>query len=173
MFVSLSVSVLVFYYYVFHDVLVSTCTPDLSYYEYCFARFVSLLYGTKGYWHLGVGVLVESVLRIVVYICSFLIAYSFLRAVLEKPFFFTAWGGNTLYVFLWHGMVAKLLLAVGLFHALLEFDGFVALAVMFSLSVLLTWLLSCKEVAAWTDRYVFAPVWFSACALWNRYVLFK
>ncbi len=172
-FITLSVGVCAFYYYVLHRFLMGACSPETSYYEYCFARFVSLLYGTKGYWHLESGAFVGLLLRVAIYICSFLLAYSFLRSVMSKTFFFTGWGHNTLYVFLWHGMLVKLVLSLDVFPSLLDLGGVFTLGVMLFISAAVTWLLSKHKVASYTEKYIFAPVANAIGAIWYRFILIK
>lgn len=166
-FVALTVGLLIFYFCVLHDVMLLSCGPDSAFYRHCFSWFVSVLYGTKGYWGYDGGVFVGVLLRIVVYVISFLLAYSFVKSVMPKPFFFTGWGGNTLYVFLWHGFVAKVFLSIGVFPTLVMFGGVFALLCMVLVSVFLTWLFSKEDVAFFTERYIFAPVWVGFRALWR------
>ena len=164
-FTFLSIVVFAFSYYALSSLLSVVCKPGVAYYDFSFARLVSLLYGTKGYWHLGVGVFDALLIKVMVYLFSFLLAYSFLKAVVAKSYFFSAWGKNTLYVFLWHGLVVKFLSSIGLFHGLLGINSGLALVFAFVFSVFLTWQLSKDRVAHFTEECIFTPVYVLVCSL--------
>lgn len=156
-FVFVSVSLLMGYLLFAGDLFSSFCASGGLLHEHCLFRLSSFLYGTKGYYYLADSIFILMLVRVVLYVLSFVLAYTFLRGIfsLRLPFGFV--GKNTLHVFLWHGFFVKLLVALGWFSLLSGLVWYFAFTIVVILSVLLTWLLLKDCVAIATDRYLFEP----------------
>ncbi|MCA6608876.1 acyltransferase family protein [Bacillus safensis] len=69
----------------------------------------SFLFGSKSYASLGDEGMIAAMKRMAWYLLAFGATFSFFALVPTRRFFFTKWGTRTLYVYLLHGFVIKLL----------------------------------------------------------------
>ncbi|WP_203362138.1 acyltransferase family protein [Bacillus sp. REN10] len=86
--------------------------------------------------------------RIVLYVLNFIMIAFFFAFVPKKKFFFTAWGKNTLYVYLLHGFIIKS------FRDSDFQDGTESIIVLLTFSLLLTMLLSSSVVTTITQPFI-------------------
>ncbi|WP_353856007.1 acyltransferase family protein [Bacillus sp. Bos-x628] len=69
----------------------------------------SFLFGSQSYSSLGDEGVIAAIKRMAWYMLAFAATFSFFALVPTRHFFFTKWGTRTLYVYLLHGFVIKLL----------------------------------------------------------------
>ncbi|WP_017727422.1 acyltransferase family protein [Halalkalibacterium ligniniphilum] len=97
------------------------------------------LWGSKSYAEMGVEGLLGGAIRLLWYIASIIMMFAFLAFVPQKRYIFTSIGAHTLYIYLLHGAVIKLLRITPIFdwfveHQLYILFGILALCLAFILA---------------------------------------
>ncbi|WP_100330727.1 acyltransferase family protein [Bacillus xiapuensis] len=100
------------------------------------------LLGSFSFAELGVSNIEGMLIRLFIYLLSFLMIAAFFSFVPKKKFFFTDWGKNTLYVYLLHGFIIKT------FRDSEVQDSAESVILLLTVSLLLTMLLSTTFVTA-------------------------
>ncbi|MBD8067958.1 acyltransferase family protein [Bacillus sp. PS06] len=94
---------------------------------------------------------IAMLLRLVMYAVFFIITVCFLALVPKGNYFFTPLGGRTLYVYLLHGLVIKLLQETSLF----EFSNTIEAVIVFtSTTLVISFLLASKPIIALTQPII-------------------
>ncbi|WP_227395705.1 acyltransferase family protein [Jeotgalibacillus aurantiacus] len=103
------------------------------------------LFGSHSYEDLGMPVETSPLLRLSIYAMSFYLTAAFFSLAPESKTFFTKWGVNTLYVYLFHGFIIQLYRESGID---LIVNPYMSLFIILTASIALTIILSSKWVAA-------------------------
>ncbi|WP_244094323.1 acyltransferase family protein [Jeotgalibacillus salarius] len=103
------------------------------------------LFGSHSYEDLGTPVEASPMLRLVIYAVSFWLVTAFFSLAPVNKMFFTKWGLNTLYVYLFHGFIIQFYRESGLG---LMINPYFSLLIILAVSLLLTIFLSSRWVAA-------------------------
>ncbi|MDZ5712946.1 acyltransferase family protein [Jeotgalibacillus haloalkalitolerans] len=103
------------------------------------------LFGSHSYEDLGTPVEASPLLRLLIYAVSFGLVVAFFSLAPVSKTFFTRWGLNTLYVYLFHGFIIQFYRESGLG---LIVNPYVSLLIIMAASLLLTIFLSSRLVAA-------------------------
>ncbi|AJD90785.1 hypothetical protein JMA_14680 [Jeotgalibacillus malaysiensis] len=103
------------------------------------------LFGSHSYEDLGTPVEASPMLRLLIYGVSFWLVIAFFSLAPVAKTFFTRWGLNTLYVYLFHGFIIQFYRESGLG---LMVNPYISLLIIMAASLLLTIFLSSRLVAA-------------------------
>ncbi len=109
------------------------------------------LFGSHSYEDLGLPVEASPMLRLLIYGVSFWLVIAFFSLAPVTKTFFTRWGLNTLYVYLFHGFIIQFYRESGLN---LIVNPYISLLIIMAASLLLTIFLSSRLVAAFAQPIV-------------------
>ncbi len=115
------------------------------------------LYGSYAYASLHVDIVSGAAVRLLLYGVSFGTAVAVLFLMPAKSTIISAAGANSLYAYLWHGFLIKLLIGNGIIGLIGQWSPMPTLAAAAILAVALTWVLSFATVARGTQRIFLAP----------------
>ncbi len=116
------------------------------------------LYGSISYKLLGVTDLTAACMRLAMFAISLSTSMAVLWLAPKQQTIFTAPGGNSLYVYVWHGFLVKALEAANVVSLIGALHPVLAIGLFASLSLLLAVLLSRNAVARFTDDYILFPL---------------
>ncbi len=116
------------------------------------------LYGSLSYAKLGVQDWSGGIVRAILLALSSVSAIAVLLVLPRRRYWFTSLGQNSLYIYLWHGLIVKWVIALGMVKILLSMTLTPALITLITLSLVLTLLLSVSVVATATERLLFDPL---------------
>jgi fucose 4-O-acetylase-like acetyltransferase len=109
------------------------------------------LLGSKPYAEMGINSFTAMLIRLGVYILSFIMMGSFFTLVPKKRYFFTNLGKNSLYVYLLHGFIIRWFRVSEVKSFFTDFESILLLLII---SLLLTLLLSSKTVTSLTQPII-------------------
>lgn len=95
--------------------------------------------------------------RITLYIVSFLSSAAILALIPSQSYFCSKRGGNSLFVYLWHGFIIKAGVYLGLSQTLTNIPSVIILGVLFLLSALITFILSSNFTKHLTNNFLLIP----------------
>lgn len=124
------------------------------------------LFGSYSYQKLSIHGIDAALTRAMIYIISTLCIIAILGLIPSKKSFISEQGRNSLYVYLWHGFIVKILINLGVINFLLEFRSPVILSAMFITALITSYFLSTIKVRFFTEKYLFRP--FKKITLYNR-----
>jgi fucose 4-O-acetylase-like acetyltransferase len=116
------------------------------------------LYGSLSFPTLGVTPLHGSIVRLGLYAIA---VTAIVATMVLVPMRRTRWtdaGRNTLFVFVWHGFVVKVLGGLNVVERLHEVTGLLILPLLLIAAIAITAVFSSNKVATATERLLFAPV---------------
>jgi len=117
------------------------------------------LWGSYSYPRLGNDSLIcAPLIRIMLYTISLFTSFSVLLLIPSNEIYASSGGKNTLFVFVWHGFFIKIFAEVGLISIIGGFVPVLSIVVMFSISAILTVLLSNSFVANLSKNYILQPM---------------
>ncbi|MGJ8668412.1 MAG: acyltransferase family protein [Oceanococcus sp.] len=117
----------------------------------------SWLYGSFSYAQLGADGWTAAASRLAVYGLSFTTSVAVLMLVPTRASVISVLGSNSLYAYLWHGFLVKILLGIGAIHFLASFGAVTVLLSIFFIALIATLALSSGFIAQNTERFLFAP----------------
>ncbi|EIT85778.1 acyltransferase family protein [Fictibacillus macauensis ZFHKF-1] len=100
---------------------------------------------------LGKKAIYGGLIRLGLYLAMFLATFSFLAIIPRREFFFTAFGGRTLYIYLLHGFILKFLFTTKWFSAIQNNSYYFML---FVLALLITLVLASNPVIALAQPFI-------------------
>ena len=115
------------------------------------------LYGSFSYGRLKFDDWDAALIRAGLYSLSVVSAIAILGLIPRRHLRITAAGANSLYAYVWHGFLVKLFWGAGLIYFFRAQPPAVALALLFTLSLVVTWALSSRTVARLTQGLLLEP----------------
>ena len=115
-------------------------------------------YGNHSYESLGYSGILAGSIRALIISLSLITALSVLFLLPRGKTWFSEKGTNSLYIFVWHGLIIKIAIFSGLFGILRESPDVVTLFAVFLISLALTLFLSGNAVALYTKRFLLTPI---------------
>lgn len=116
------------------------------------------LLGSFSYKRLSSSGIEAAIIRLTLYLVSISCIISILGLTPTVKTVFSNWGQNSLYVYVWHGFIIKILINVGFISALGNTNTVVIVICMSIIAVLTTCLLSLGFVRNVTDRFILKPI---------------
>jgi fucose 4-O-acetylase-like acetyltransferase len=116
------------------------------------------LYGNSSYNKLGFSEWYSFIVRLLLYLISLLACTAVIMLIPRKESKLTKRGRNTIFVYLWHGFIVKIVIYLGAIHFLNDSSNYIALIYLFSASVLITFFLSSLLIKNITQRFLILPV---------------
>lgn len=122
---------------------------------YCNPLSVEWFYGSRSYAALGFNEWYAGFIRLLIYGISFLFGISIIALLPNRVLAITAYGERSLYIYIWHGFIIKIISALHLINNLEPLSAFIVLLL---LSVIITRILAIQLIATLTDKLLFIPV---------------
>jgi len=116
-----------------------------------------LFYGSKSYAQLGLSQTDGFISRGVIYLFSLLNALAILTLVPNKLSIPTHWKTNSLYIYLWHGIIIKIFMAAGVITLIGNTDHIIRYGLILTISIIITVILATNFIAVKTEKYLFEP----------------
>ena len=116
-----------------------------------------IFYGSQTYLNLDQTVLVGIFYRLIIYLISFLTCISIIAIIPKEIPVPNNWKKNTLYVYLWHGLLTKIFKDMKVFDTISTWNIFGVFITLTILSILLTVAFSTQLVSSFTERLLFKP----------------
>jgi len=116
------------------------------------------LYGSYSYGRLDMKEWFSWLIRLSFYIISFITSISVLMIIPDKELFFTKFGINSLYVYLWHGFFIKFISALGLIILIKSLPSFALIIVIFLIALIISSFLSLTFIKNFTYNMLIKPI---------------
>lgn len=116
------------------------------------------LYGSYSYHQLGSEGITAGLTRLLLFFISISTVFSILMLIPDKKNKILSKGKNSLQVYVWHGFFIKVLTGTAIISAIGNYSILISIPILFSISVLLTFILSCDFFAEKTDQLIINPV---------------
>lgn len=116
------------------------------------------LYGSFSYERLDVNGIYGSAIRLSMYAISIITSIAIIMLIPSTKSKISELGGNSLYVYVWHGFFVKIFVGIGLISFLGNLWAPITLTIVFLGALILTLLLSTKFVAKNTQKLILNPV---------------
>ncbi len=118
----------------------------------------SWVLGSHAYKYVVGDVWYAGAYRLGLYMLSFFLSLTIIGLIPDKKLGVTSRGGNSLYIYVWHGFFVKGLIAVGLVGMIGSLPVYVSLWIFFLVAAGLTFVLSLEFVKERTEQYFLYPI---------------
>jgi fucose 4-O-acetylase-like acetyltransferase len=116
------------------------------------------LYGSWSFYRLGDETAMAGLIRLAFYGISFCSAIALLMLLPKTKWKFTYLGNRSLFVYVWHGFIIKVLVGIGLIKLIGEYASGYALIALLLIAVAITLLLSMNFISKLTQLLILAPM---------------
>ncbi len=116
------------------------------------------LLGNYSYFELGYSDWSAILIRTAFYIVSFSLCFYMLGLMSKSKTIVTRFGENTIYVFLWHGFIVKILAQTGIMVIIQDYNLLLFVVVTAIISTVSAFLLATNFVKEKTNNYIFRPI---------------
>jgi len=116
-----------------------------------------LFYGSKSYAQLGLSPSEGLISRGFIYLLSLLNAFAVLALMPNKLSVPSHWKTNSLYIYLWHGLIIKIFITAGVITLIGETHHIVRYSLIIITSLLITMAFASNFAARKTETYLFEP----------------
>jgi len=138
-------------------ILLGILAANIALFIYYYDMPHQWLYGSYSYYRLGYSDWTAAIIRLVIYAVSFLTLMSIFLIMPNKEIRTSKYGENSLYVYVWHGFLVKILAWTGIIGFIAKLPAIVILIVLFGISGAVTLLLSTDFVAKYTQQLILQP----------------
>jgi len=116
------------------------------------------LYGCCAYEQLGSYGLMAAIIRSILYVISFISVLAIFILIPNQEIPISRKGRNSLYAYVWHGIIVKILFSMGVIYTIGNLNEIVSLFLLFFISVLLMTTLSTNILKEKTEKFILQPI---------------